>query len=173
MHQHCVRSVGSVRSGNENPYALFNNQDECEFSALQLETTSNTGVAAPLLATVKSWKFSSCGTCPTVTARGVPYEAEFIPVRDGSPADWHGNGKLRILNPEFELSSCAFVGGPVTCFDGASSIELKVTGGTPMAITANSAPLSVSGAASCGTTTTFSANYEVLNWAGLWLEPDP
>jgi hypothetical protein len=157
----------------KNPYALFGGQDECQFSTLELETTSNTGVASPLLAEITSWKFSGCGTCPTVTAVGLPYEAEFEPLKDGSPLDWHGNGRLKVRLPKFELSHCDFLGGPVTCFDSASLMKLGVTGGVPMAIDASSAPVSVTGAASCGTSTTFSASYAVTTYAELWLEPDP
>jgi len=160
-----------VKAEMTNPFAVFAGQDECEVAKLELKTTSNTGPVKPLLAEITSLTFQSCGSCPTVTAVGGPYNAEFEALEDGVGPFWHGNGSLTIINPKFKLSGCP---GNTVCTDSASSIKLKVTGGSPMVITASSAPLSVSGPTSCGLSSSLSVEYKVTSQKGkLWLEPDP
>ena len=163
----------TVKAEMTNPFAVFAGQDECEIAKLELKTTSNTGPVKPLLAEVNPLKFLTCGSCPTVTARNLPYEAEFEALKDLPGPTWHGNGSLKIIDPKIELSGCT--PGNFTCIDSASSITLKVTGGSPMVITASSAPLSVSGPTSCGSSSSFSAEYKVTSQkkGTLWLEPDP
>jgi hypothetical protein len=164
----------TVKAEMTNPYAVFGGQDECEIAKLELQTTSNTGPVKPLRAEVTSLEFQTCGSCPTVTALSRPYEAEFEALKDLPGPTWHGNGSLKIIHPKIELSGCS--PGNFTCIDSAGSITLTVTGGSPMVITASSAPLSVvSGPASCGgPSSSFSAEYKVTSPKGkLWLEPDP
>ncbi len=160
----------TIEAKMETPWAIFSQvtTTECEVAHMQIETTLNLGRAAPLIALVTP-TFSSCRGCTTVKAVNPPFEAKLIPLRDGSPLEYHGNGSMVILKPKFELSGCA---NSLVCFDNASSITLEVTGGTPMTMVANTQVMSVSGA-SCGTIAKFFAKYRVTSWPNLWLEPEP
>lgn len=153
------------------PSLLFSQPTEtaCEATGLELETTSNTGFGQPLLAEIVAWKFNFCGVCSSVTALGLPYEAELEALQDGSPATFRGNGILRILSPEFKLSGCP---GGLTCIDSAGEIAFKVVGGGPMRFAAGGEPMNVGGA-SCGSNATFEAEYSEALWKKLWLEPVP
>jgi hypothetical protein len=146
----------------------------CKASSLELKTTSNLGFSPePLLAKVTSWTFSSCSSCTTVTVSPSPpsYKAEFVATQDGSPFGFHGNGKLKILFPEIKLSGCP---GAAVCTASAASIVFEVKGGSPMKFIVSSAPMTVTGTASCGMSTAFSAEYSVVTkLKGLWLEPVP
>jgi len=161
----------TVKAEMTNPFAVFAGQDECEIAKLELKTTSNTGPVKPLLAEITALKFESCGSCPTVTALGLVYDAELEALEDSPGPFWHGNGLLKIINPKIKLSGCS--PGSFSCTDVASSITLKVTGGPPMVMKVSSAPLSVSGPASCGSSSSLSAEYKVTSQKELWLEPDP
>ncbi|HKT83291.1 MAG TPA: hypothetical protein VJQ84_05580 [Solirubrobacterales bacterium] len=160
----------TVEANMETPWAIFSQvtTTECEVAKMQIKTTLNLGPASPLLASVTP-TFGSCRGCTTVKAVNPPFEAKLIPLRDGSPLEYHGNGSMVILKPKFELSGCA---GGLVCFDNASSITLEVTGGSPMTMVANVVVMNVSGT-SCGTIAKFFAKYAVTSWPNLWLEPEP
>lgn len=158
----------TVEAEMETPWALFSqvSNTECEVAGMKIKTTANRGTA--LLATV-SMTFGNCRGCTTVEAVGAPFEAKLIPLEDGSPLEYHGNGNLVINKPKFKLSGCP---GSLVCFDNASSIVLEVTGGSPMTMVANTQVMSVAGT-SCGTIAKFFAKYTVTSPNHVWLEPEP
>lgn len=158
----------TVEAEMKTPWALFSqvSNTECEVAGMKIKTTANRGTALLAVATMT---FSNCKGCTTVEAVGPPFEAKLIPLEDGSPLEYHGNGKLVIEKPKFKLSGCA---GLLTCFDNAGSIVLEVTGGSPMTIVANTQVMSVTGT-SCGTIAKFLAKYTVTSPNHVWLEPEP
>jgi hypothetical protein len=117
-------------------------------------TTNSSGVG-----TIESATFKSCTTCPTVTSL-TPWGAKAI---TGTAP----NGTMVVEKPVVHLEGCF---GFAKCTASATSVTLDVIGGTPAMVIAKAEPLTISGFG-CGTSGTWTAEYEVTTPTSLFLEP--
>lgn len=121
---------------------------ECSASTVSGETTAKSG--SPLPGKITGLTFSTCTTCPTVTAESLPYSAT-------ANATGGGNGTMTVSNPKVKLSGCF---GFATCTATAASVTLDLVGGSPGRVKAVKEPLTISGFG-CGSSGTWSAEYEI------------
>jgi hypothetical protein len=101
----------------------------------------------------------TCTTCPKVTSL-TPWNAHAV---TGTAP----NGQLIVEKPVVHLEQCF---GFAKCTATASAVELEVIGGSPARVIAKEEPLTISGFG-CGTSGTWTAEYEVTTPSSLFLEP--
>lgn len=121
---------------------------ECSVSTVSGETTAKSG--SPLPGKITGLTFSTCTTCPTVTAESLPYTVS-------GNATGGGNGTMTVSNPKVKLAGCF---GFANCTASAASVTLDLVGGSPGRVKAVNEPLTISGFG-CGTSGTWNAEYEI------------
>lgn len=128
----------------------------CSTSTVSGYSTALEG--SPLHVRITQSTFGGCDGGCTVEAQNLPYEA-------AATATGGGSGDLTFEsggggNPRVKISGCS--SGITPCTYGAASQPLKLTGGSPATLSANSVTLGFeAGSLACGWTATWSAAYLV------------
>lgn len=144
--------VGKLKAGTEAVLA-GNLNVKCKESVVS-GTTNSSGEGK-----IESATFTNCTTCPKVTSL-TPWNAKAV---TGTAP----NGTMLVENPVVHLENCF---GFAKCTASAKSVTLDVIGGSPAKIIASNEPLTISGFG-CGSSGTWTAEYEVTSPSSLYLEP--
>lgn len=145
--------VGKLKAGTEAVLAGTLSV-KCKESVVS-GTTNSSGEGK-----IESATFNSCTTCPKVTSL-TPWNAK-------ATTGTAPNGTMLVEKPVVHLEGCF---GFAKCTASAESVTLDVVGGTPAKIIAKAEPLTIEGGFGCGTSGSWTAEYEITEPSSLFLEP--
>jgi hypothetical protein len=152
-----------LKEGTTSLFKTSGFETKCTGSTMQASLTKET--STEITGQVSGATFTGCSNSCTLTAQSQPYNARAVTTEAGDGTmtlSSGGSGTPRVL------AKCSSFG--VECTYGAKEPALKIDGGEPPLIVANSVSLAKeSGGFLCSSTATWSAEYGISNFESLFL----